>query len=307
MRLVFAGTPEVALPSLETLVASSHAVIAVLTRPDAPVGRGRRTQPSPVAVRAADLGLEVLRPRRPRDPEFVARLSELAPDCCPVVAYGALLPSSVLNIPGHGWVNLHFSRLPAWRGAAPVQHAVLAGDQLTGATTFRIVEELDAGPTYAMITEPIGPQDTSGDLLARLGARGADLLLETLDSIADGSVAASPQPATGVTLAPKITVADAEIVWAETSERIDRVVRGCAPQPGAWTTFRGERFKINSATPVSDSLPPGRLRAGKRSVRVGTGDGALELGWVQAQGKKPMPAADWARGITFAADESLGR
>ena len=149
----------------------------MVTRPDAPVGRGRRLQASPVALRAAELGIEVLRPPRPRDPEFQARLRELAPDCCPVVAYGALLPSSVLDIPRHGWVNLHFSLLPRWRGAAPVQHAVLAGDEVTGASTFRIVAELDAGPTYAMISEPIGPTDTSGDLLraarrARCAAAG---------------------------------------------------------------------------------------------------------------------------------------
>lgn len=308
MRILFAGTPEVALPSLEALVSSAHEVIGVLTRPDAPTGRGQRLHPSPVAALALELGLPVLRPRRPRDPEFVAELTDLAPDCCPVVAYGALLPASVLAIPREGWVNLHFSLLPAWRGAAPVQHAVLAGDEVTGATTFRIVEELDAGPTYAMISEPIGPQDTSGDLLARLAVRGADLLVATLDGIADGSLQPVPQPDHGVTIAKKITVADAEISWTRDTGAIDRLVRGSAPHPGAWTTFRGERFKVNSAYPVeADALPPGRLRVTKRSVGVGTGDGVLELGQVQAAGKKPMPAADWARGISFAADEALGR
>ncbi len=307
MRLLFVGTPEVALPSLDALAASAHEVIAVLTRPDAPAGRGRRAHSSPVAVRAEELGLEVLRPARPREPAFVARLTELAPDCCPVVAYGALLPASVLEIPPAGWVNLHFSRLPAWRGAAPVQHALLAGDPMTGATTFRIVEELDAGPTYATVDEPIGPHDTSGDLLARLAVRGAELLVQTLDGIADGSLTAIPQPTAGVTIAPKITVADARIDWQARAEQIDRLIRACAPHPGAWTTFRGERFKINSAVLVDADPPaPGRLAVTKRFVHVGTGDGGIELGQVQAQGKKPMPAADWARGVTFAADESLG-
>lgn len=307
MRILFAGTPDVALPSLEAFASSSHELVGVLTRPDAPAGRGQRLHPSPVAARAADLGLPVLRPRRPRDPEFVAELTELAPDCCPVVAYGALLPASVLDIPSQGWVNLHFSRLPRWRGAAPVQHAVLAGDEVTGATTFRIVEELDAGPTYAMTSEPIGPHDTSGDLLGRLAVSGAELLVRTLDGIADGSLQPVPQPAEGVTTASKITVADAEIDWAAGRRRVDRLVRGCAPHPGAWTTFRSERFKINSATPVEDDpLPAGRLWVTKRSVRVGTGDGLVELGQVQPQGKKPMPAADWARGVAVAPDESLG-
>jgi methionyl-tRNA formyltransferase len=307
VRILFAGTPEVALPSLEALACSAHEVIGVLTRPDAPSGRGQRLHPSPVAARAAELGLEILRPSRPRDPDFQARLRELAPDCCPVVAYGALLPASVLEIPREGWVNLHFSRLPAWRGAAPVQRAVLAGDEVTGATTFRIVEALDAGPTYAMISEPIGPQDTSGDLLSRLAVRGAKLLVETLDGIADGSLTPEPQPDDGVTIAPKLTVADAEIDWRTDIRTIDRLIRGCAPQPGAWSTFRAERFKINSAAVIEDDpLPPGRLRVTKRSVRVGTSDGVLDLGEVQPQGKKPMPAADWARGVSFDPDESLG-
>ena len=172
MRVVFAGTPEVAVPTLDALLASRHEVVAVLTRPDAPSGRGKRLTASPVAARAAELGLEILKPQRPRDEEFVARLTELAPDCCPVVAYGALLPQRVLDIPTDGWVNLHFSLLPAWRGAAPVQHAMLAGDRTTGATTFRIVLELDAGPTYATVTEPIGGTDTAGDLLRSPGGHG---------------------------------------------------------------------------------------------------------------------------------------
>ncbi|GAA2105134.1 methionyl-tRNA formyltransferase [Microlunatus panaciterrae] len=306
MRIVFAGTPEVALPSLNALVESDHAVVAVVTRPDAAQGRGRTLRPSPVAARAAELGIEVLKPKRPRDADFVARLEELAPDCCPVVAYGALIPQHVIDIPRFGWVNLHFSLLPAWRGAAPVQHAVIAGDQVTGACTFSLVAELDAGPVYLTLREPIAPDDTAGALLERLSHSGAQLLLETIDGIASGNLQPQPQPAEGVTFAPKITVADAELDFAQPAVVLDRRIRGCAPAPGAWTLFRGERFKINSASLSEEQLAPGELQVTKRSVRVGTGAGALELGLVQAQGKKPMQAADWARGIQLGPDEKLG-
>ncbi len=308
MRIVFAGTPQVALPSLEALLASDHEVVAVLTRPDAPSGRGKKLTASPVAERAAELGIEALKPVKPRDPEFLARFAEIAPDCCPVVAYGALLPQTLLDLVPHGFVNLHFSLLPAWRGAAPVQHAVLAGDEITGATTFRIVAELDAGPTYATVTTPIAPSDTSGDLLRRLSVTGADLLVRTLDGIADGSFTPVEQPSEGVTFAPKITVEDAQLDWSWPADRIDRVVRGCAPAPGAWTTFRGDRLKINSGNLLPDQAgAPGELTVTKRAVSVAAGDGTgFELGQVQAQGKKPMLAADWARGITFSPGEALG-
>ncbi|HET9872130.1 MAG TPA: methionyl-tRNA formyltransferase [Propionibacteriaceae bacterium] len=307
MRLVFAGTPEVALPSLNALIDSDHDVIAVVTRPDAPSGRGRTLRPSPVAARALELGIEVLRPARPREPEFIERLNELAPDCCPVVAYGALVPQRVLDIPRHGWVNLHFSLLPAWRGAAPVQHALLAGDSVTGATTFRLVAELDAGPIFGTVTDQIGPSDTAGDLLTRLSESGARLLTDTMDGIAAGTLTAVEQPDDGITLAPKINVEDARIDWQQPAETIDRLIRGCNPAPGAWTTFRAERFKINSASPQPDAaaLAPGELLVSKRSVLVGTGSKPLELGQVQAQGKKPMSAADWARGITFSPAEAF--
>lgn len=307
MRLVFAGTPEVALPSLDALLDSDHEVVAVVTRPDAPTGRGRRLQASPVAERAAQAGLEILRPERPRDPEFVARLRELAPDCCPVVAYGALIPQHVIDIPVHGWVNLHFSLLPAWRGAAPVQHAIINGDEVTGATTFSLVKELDAGPVYRTITEPIDRTDTAGDLLQRLSVSGARLLVETLDGIESGDLEPIPQPSEGISLAAKITVEDAKINWTESAITIDRRIRGCTPAPGAWSTFRGERIKINSATVDDrDDLEPGVLEITKRSVRVGTAQGSLLLGQVQAQGRKPMQTADWARGVQFEPGESLG-
>jgi methionyl-tRNA formyltransferase len=306
VRIVFAGTPEVAVPSLDALVDSHHEVVAVVTRPDAPSGRGKRLAASPVAERAAELGLETLKPARPSDDDFIARLIGMAPDCCPVVAYGALLPQRVLDIPVHGWLNLHFSLLPAWRGAAPVQHAILAGDQTTGATTFRIVRDLDAGPTFATITEPIRNSDTAGDLLKRLSIRGAQLLLDTLDGIENGTLVAQPQAEADVSYASKINVENARIDWAQPAEVIDRLIRGCAPAPGAWTTFCGERFKINSVKLTGDTLPPGTLQINKRSVKVGTGTNALELGDVQAQGKRPMAAADWARGVSFDDHPRLG-
>ncbi|ALV49165.1 methionyl-tRNA formyltransferase [Streptomyces althioticus] len=309
MKLVFAGTPEVAVPALDALLASGrHEVAAVVTRPDAPAGRGRRLVASPIAERAEEAGIEVLKPVRPKDPDFLERLREIAPDCCPVVAYGALLPRVALDIPAHGWVNLHFSLLPAWRGAAPVQHAIMAGDEITGASTFLIEEGLDSGPVYGTVTEEIRPTDTSGDLLTRLAFAGAGLLAATMDGIEDGTLKAVPQPAEGVSLAPKVNVEDARVDWGTPALRVDRVVRGCTPAPGAWTTFRGERLKIVQARPVPErtDLTPGQLSAGKNNVHVGTGSYAVELLWVQPQGKKPMRGADWARGVRIAAGETLG-
>jgi methionyl-tRNA formyltransferase len=309
MKLVFAGTPEVAVPSLDALIASDrHEVAAVVTRPDAPAGRGRHLVASPVAQRAEEAGIEVLKPAKPRDEDFLARLREIAPDCCPVVAYGALLPKVALDVPRHGWVNLHFSLLPAWRGAAPVQHAILAGDEMTGAATFQIEEGLDSGPVYGVITEHVRLTDTSGDLLTRLAFAGSGLLVATMDGIEDGTLQAVPQPAEGVSLAPKITVEDAHVDWNAPALRVDRVIRGCTPAPGAWTVFRGERLKLIQAALVPDrtDLAPGELSVGKNNVYVGTGSHAVELLWVQPQGKKPMRAADWARGVRIAPGERVG-
>ncbi|MCX4668658.1 methionyl-tRNA formyltransferase [Streptomyces sp. NBC_01381] len=309
MKLVFAGTPEVAVPALDALIASGrHEVAAVVTRPDAPAGRGRRLVASPVAQRAEEAGIEVLKPAKPRDEEFLARLREIGPDCCPVVAYGALLPQVALDVPARGWVNLHFSLLPAWRGAAPVQHALMAGDEITGASTFLIERGLDSGPVYGTVTEVVRPTDTSGDLLTRLAFAGAGLLAATMDGIEDGSLKAVPQPADGITLAPKITVEDAEVDWAAPALRVDRVVRGCTPAPGAWTVFREERLKIIQAALAPDrtDLAPGELFAAKNNVYVGSGSHAVELLWVQPQGKKPMRGADWARGVRIAPGERVG-
>lgn len=300
MRVVFAGTPEVALPSLRALIDSSHEVVAVVTRPDARVGRGRSLRSSPVKKTALDAGIEVLTPRRASDPEFLTRLAECAPDACPVVAYGELVPAAALAIPRHGWINLHFSLLPAWRGAAPVQHAVIAGDAQTGATTFRLEKGLDTGPILQVLRTSVGARETSGELLQRLAQDGAALLLESLDQLADGTAIFTAQPAEGISHAPKISVADARVDWSATSTRIDARVRGCTPAPGAWTMFRGERLKLLPFTTTDGAPPstaePGRIVTTKRTVAVLTGDGTVELGQVQPQGKKPMGAADWARG-----------
>jgi len=302
LRVVFAGTPEVALPALDAIAGSAHELAGVVTRPDAPAGRGRRLTPSPVAQRAEELGVPVLKPRHPRDPQFQEALTALRPDCCPVVAYGALIPRSALDIPRHGWVNLHFSVLPAWRGAAPVQHAIWGGDEYTGATTFRIVEELDAGPTFGVMTERIRATDTAGDLLGRLASGGASLLVATLDGIADGSLEAREQPAEGVSLAPKITVDDARVAWTEPAVGVDRRIRACTPGPGAWTTVNGERVKLGRVEIAADGpdLPPGGIRVGKNEVLVGTGTAPVRLTEVKAFGKKQMRAADWARGVRLA-------
>ena len=302
MRLVFAGTPEAAVPSLDALLASGHDVVAVITRPDAPAGRGLQVAKSPVARRAEAAGLEILRPARPKDPDFVARLREIAPDCCPVTAYGALIPQEVLDIPRHGWVNLHFSLLPAWRGAAPVQHAILHGDDLTGATTFRLVRELDAGPVFGVVTEPIKPSDTAGDLLARLARSGAELLTATMDGIESGALVARPQPAEGVSLAPKITADDGHVNWDAPAPGVSRLIRACTPAPGAWSILDDTRLKIGppagvAAAAAPGSVPgPGELVVERSRVLVGTATLPVELGEVQPDGKRPMRAADWARG-----------
>lgn len=308
MRLLFAGTPEVAVASLRALLASPHEVVAVLTRPDAPTGRGRRLAPSPVAEVALAEGIEVLRPPRPSDPEFHERLVQLAPDAAPIVAYGGLIPPPALTVPTHGWVNLHFSLLPAWRGAAPVQRAVIAGDELTGACTFQLEEGLDTGPVFGTLTESIGPRDTAGELLGRLAESGAHLLVATMDGLASGALSAVPQPAEGVSYAAKLSVEDARIPWDAPAMHVDRLVRGCTPAPGAWTTFRDERVKLGPVLPQPGEgpLPAGEIVVAKNRVLVGTLTHPVLLGDVRAVGRKQMPAADWARGVRIEPGERLG-
>jgi methionyl-tRNA formyltransferase len=310
MRLVFAGTPQTAVPSLDALLASRHEVAAVVSRPDAPAGRGRKVESSPVARRAAAAGIEVLTPPRARDPQFLDRMREIAPDCAPMVAYGALLPQSLLDIPRHGWVNLHFSVLPAWRGAAPVQHAIMHGDDVTGASTFRVVAELDAGPVYGVVTEPVRPDDTTGQLLERLSHSGAELLVATLDGIEAGTIQAVPQPGEGVSFAPKITPADARVDWKLPAHVVDRLIRACTPDPGAWTEFEGARLKLGpvslDAPPVPLDLGPGEVLAERQAVFVGTGSHPVRLGEIHAEGKRRMTAADWTRGLRPVGPARLG-
>jgi methionyl-tRNA formyltransferase len=311
VRLVFAGTPEVALPSLDAVLASRHEVVAVITRPDAPSGRGRQVMPSPVRDRAEALGIDVLTPYRLGEPEVLDQLRRLAPDCCPVVAYGALVPPEVLRVPPHGWVNLHFSVLPSWRGAAPIQRALIAGDEVVGATTFALDEGLDTGPVYGVMTELVRPDDTAGTLLGRVAEGGAGLLVQTLDGIEDGTLRPVPQPQDGVSVAPKLSVDDGHVDWTAPAARIDRLIRGCTPAPGAWTTFRGERLKLGPVRPApaeaGAALAAGVLEVNRRSVRVGTGAGSVLLGEVQPHGRRPMPAVDWARGARPVAGERLGQ
>lgn len=300
MRLVFAGTPEPALPALRRLIeAPGHQVVAVLTRPDAAAGRRGKPEPSPVAREALDRGIPLLRPSRPNSAEFVAELSEFAPECCPVVAYGALLRDALLAVPPRGWVNLHFSLLPAWRGAAPVQAAIAAGDAITGATTFQIGPSLDSGPVYGVVTETIRPTDTSGDLLERLAVSGAALLSATLDGIADGTLTPQPQPADGVSFAPKITVEAARVRWDLPAAVVERRIRAVTPNPGAWTMIDDLRVKLGPVQIDADagmSLPPGAIHVDRKTVRVGTGSEPVRLGQIQPPGKKLMNAVDWARG-----------
>ena len=313
MRLVFAGTPETAVPSLDALLKSRHEVVAVITRPDAKAGRGLKVGHSPIAQRAADAGIEILRPARLTGEEFLARLGQIAPDCCPVTAYGAIIPQVALDVPARGWVNLHFSVLPAWRGAAPVQHAILHGDDVTGATTFQIVRELDAGPVYGVLTEAIRPADTAGDLLDRLSVAGAELLVATLDGLEAGELEARDQPADGVSLAPKITPADARVNWRNPAAAIDRQIRACTPEPGAWCELSGVRVKLWPVAATGESigavgdhlLAPGELRPERDRILAGTGTTPVQLGDVQAHGKRRMRAADWVRGLRIDGQPSV--
>lgn len=317
MRVLFAGTPDVSVVSLDALLRSRHEVVAVLTRPDAPKGRGRTLVRSPVGARADELGIPVLTPQRLRDPDFLEDLNGLSPDACPIVAYGGLVPREALHIPRYGWINLHFSLLPAWRGAAPVQHAIWHGDDITGASTFVLEQGLDTGPVLGTVAEPIGVTDTSGDLLERLARSGAELLVRTLDGLEDGVVAAVTQSADGVTLAPKIEVADAQVDFSQPAVRVDRQIRACTPAPGAWAMFRGERLRLGPVTVVSPEgveggsgegladLAPGAILSGRRDVWVGTASAPVRLGEVTPAGKRAMQAADWARGVRLEPSDVL--
>ncbi len=276
-------------------------MVAVISRPDAPAGRGRALRPSPVKELALERGLPVLTPDHPRDAAFQDQLRVLAVDACPTVAYGALLPESALAIPRIGWVNLHFSLLPAWRGAAPVQHAVLAGDEVTGATTFLIEKGMDTGPFFGILTEQVRPDDTSGTVLDRLAVAGSGLLVATLDGLEDGDLHALPQSPEGISHAPKLTVDDARVDWTAPALRVDRLIRACTPAPGAWTTLRDKRVKVGPVKITDVQLPPGVLEGDL----VGTATQAVRLGTVRPEGKGEMAAADWLRGLRLGPGEAF--
>ncbi|NJC22469.1 methionyl-tRNA formyltransferase [Arthrobacter pigmenti] len=296
MRVLFAGTPDVAVPSLTELLRAGHHVAAVLTRQDAPVGRKKVLTPSPVAQEAARLGLETVKANR-IDEDVVARLDALDLDAAAIVAYGGIVPVTALTIPRHGWINLHFSLLPAWRGAAPVQHALINGDDVTGASTFLLEEGLDTGPLFGTVTESVLTGDTSGALLERLSASGAVLLAQTLSAIEQGRAKAFPQEGQ-VSLAPKLSGEDGRIRWSDPALAVKRRISGVTPEPGAWTTLSGQRFKIGPVLlrPEVTDLPPGEASQRNGAVLVGTGSHAVELGVLQPSGRTVLAAADWFRG-----------
>lgn len=304
MRIIFAGTPEPAVVALEKLLASSHEVVAVITRPDAKKGRGRSLHPSPVKALAQEHGIEVLTPAtlRPGTEDgdnLRQRLAELQPEAIPVVAYGNLISKDLLDVARHGWVNLHFSLLPAWRGAAPVQAAIAAGDDITGASTFRIEEGLDTGPVFGTVTEGITGTDTADDLLTRLAYSGADLLVATTDGLEAGTL--EPQAQSGeATYAPKISTAAARIDWAQPAFAIDRHIRAHTPGPGAWTLLDDARLKVGPVSlteGIGKQLHPGEALISKDAVYIGTATQPVQLDRIQPPGKKMMNAADWARGL----------
>jgi methionyl-tRNA formyltransferase len=309
LRIVFAGTPEPAVPSLERLVASGHEVVAVVTRPPAPLGRKRVLTPSPVAQAAERLGVHVIDAAR-LDADATGRIAALRPDLGVIVAYGGLVREPLLSTPAHGWINLHFSLLPAWRGAAPVQHALIAGDEETGAAVFRLVPELDAGDVYATTRRPVAPGETAGLLLDSLAHDGAELLASVVDGIADGTAMAVPQQGEP-TFAPKLTIDDARLDWTQPVAAVDARFRGVTPEPGAHTEVDGVRVKVLEAR-IADEAPdaaapapasgrtPGVVRLDAKRVLVSAADGDLELVRVQPAGRTAMPAADWWRGLGVA-------
>ncbi|ARC56910.1 Methionyl-tRNA formyltransferase [Frondihabitans sp. 762G35] len=298
MRLVFAGSPSAAVPSLHALVESEHDVVAVLTRDDTPQGRKRVLTPTPVASAAEELGLPVIRSRRITD-DVTERIRALDADLGVIVAYGALLREPLLSTPRLGWINLHFSLLPRWRGAAPVQRALMAGDRETGAAVFQLVPELDAGVVYGSLPRELGGDETAGDLLRELARSGSLLLTAVVDQLADGSAVGVPQEGE-VTLAPKLTLDDARLDFARDAAAVHDRYRGVTPEPGAFAEYGGLRVKVlelRTADAGTERPAPGRVEVLGRRVFVGTSSDALELVTVQPSGKKPMPAGDWIRGL----------
>ncbi|GAA1752004.1 methionyl-tRNA formyltransferase [Kocuria aegyptia] len=297
MKILYAGTPSVAVPSLAQLADRPDVeIVAVLTRTDAPVGRKKVLTPSPVAEEAARRGLPVLQANRV-DAELTERIRGLGADIAAVVAYGALVPQAALDAVPHGWVNLHFSLLPQWRGAAPVQRALMAGDTLVGASTFLLEAGLDTGPVLGTMTDQVRPDDTAGTVLERLSRTAAPLLADSLRAVVDGSARPAPQRG-DVTHAPKLTAEDGRVRWTDPAVAVAHRVRGATPEPGAWTRLDDRRLKLDRVVPRPDvrDLGPGRCVLRGDAVLVGTGSYAVQLTRVQPAGKKTMEATAWARG-----------
>jgi len=296
VRIVFAGSPAAAVPSLRLLAASEHEVVAVLTRDDSPQGRRGTLTATPVAAVAQELGIPVIKANRLAGAATDA-VQALEPDLGVIVAYGGLVREPLLSAPRLGWINLHFSLLPRWRGAAPVQRSIMAGDDVTGATVFQLVPELDAGDVYGRLTQAIGAHQTAGNLLDSLAQSGATLLAGVVDALADGTARAEPQVG-DVTLAPKLALADGEIDWTQTADTVHNRIRGVTPEPGAFTTIDGARLKVLDAVIARDvpPLPPGEFALSGKLVVVGTASLPIQLVAVHPAGRKAMNAADWWRG-----------
>ena len=296
LRLVFAGSPSAAVPSLATLAESRHEIVGVVTREDSPQGRRGVLTPTPVADEAASRGIPVIKANRLAG-DATERVKDLAPDLGVIVAYGGLVREPLLSTPRLGWINLHFSLLPRWRGAAPVQRAIIAGDDVTGATVFQLVPELDAGDVYGRMTEPIGAHQTAGRLLEALSVSGAELLLRVVDALADGTARAEAQVG-DVTVAPKLTLDDGLIDWTRSAQAVHDLIRGVTPEPGAFTTVDGARLKVLEASIARDvpRLEPGSFALAGKAVMVGTGSEPIELLVVHPAGRKAMDAASWWRG-----------
>ena len=312
MRVVFFGTPQAAVPTLHALLASSHEVAAVVTRPDQPRHhRGGRPEPSPVKRAALDAGLPVLEPERGRDPALPGQLAAIAADMGVTCAFGYLLPAAVLEAFPRGVLNLHFSLLPAYRGPAPVQRALLDGVTVTGVSTFLLDEGMDSGPLLLTEEVPVAPDEDAGALTARLAETGARLVVATLDALQAGAIRPRPQPRDGVSLAPKVTPAEARLDFTLPAERLHHAVRAFAPTPGAWTLWRGRRLKVlrSAVAPPAAAPPPApaELALGPGgTLLAGTGDGVLELRLVQPEGRRAMPGGDFARGARLAPGARLG-
>ncbi|MGO2060405.1 MAG: methionyl-tRNA formyltransferase [Microbacterium gubbeenense] len=294
-RIVFAGTPDAAVPSLVALVSSGVDVVGVVTRPDAPLGRKRVITPSPVARKAEELGLPVVKAAR-LDDDATAQILAFEPDLGVIVAYGGLVRDPLLTAPEHGWINLHFSLLPKWRGAAPVQRALIAGDEVTGAAAFQLVSALDAGDVFDQLTYRPGADETAGEVLAALADSGAQLLADVVDRIADGTAEARPQQGEE-SLAPKLAIDDGLLDFSRPADEVLARFRGVTPEPGAHTRLAGERFKIHSATRGEGALAPGAVAPAQGGVLVGTASDAIFVDRVQPAGKPAMAADAWYRGL----------